>query len=299
MKKVVVTGGAGFIGSTLVDELIRTGYDVHIIDDLSTGKKDNVNSKAKLYKLDISSANTLRLESIIEGSEYVFHLAAKTAVQESLHNPESYELVNCLGLLRVLRASSRVGVKRFIFSSSSSVYGDTDKIPTSESAERKPVSPYALTKLVGEQYCKLFSEVYNLDTVCLRYFNVFGNRMNSEGGYRLLFPIFKELKDKGLPLTINNDGEQRRDFIHVEDVVRANIVAAKYTPKLNGECYNVGSGKNYSVNEIAGMFGGDKVYSEGVIEPKETLACTAKIDLDLDFRPNCKLKDWIYKWITT
>ena len=299
MKKAVVVGGAGFIGSNLVDKLVDYDYKVYIIDDLSTGKVENINPKATHFNLDISSAASQRLESIIEGSEYVFHLAAKTAVQESLVNPEIYEIINCLGLLNIIRASSSVGVKRFVFSSSSSVYGETTELPTSESTEKKPVSPYALTKLIGEQYCKLFSEVYDLDTVCLRYFNVYGDRMNNEGGYRLLFPIFKDLKNKGLPLTINNDGEQRRDFIHVEDVVRANIVAAKYTPKLNGECYNVGSGKNYSVNEIAGMFGGDKVYNEGVIEPKETLACTAKIDLDLDFRPNNELKDWIHKWITT
>tara|TARA_R100001015_G_C4627330_1_gene186795 strand:- start:944 stop:1843 length:900 start_codon:yes stop_codon:yes gene_type:complete len=299
MKKAVVVGGAGFIGSNLVDKLVDYDYKVYIIDDLSTGKVENINPKATHFNLDISSAASQRLESIIEGSEYVFHLAAKTAVQESLVNPEIYEIINCLGLLNIIRASSSVGVKRFVFSSSSSVYGETTELPTSESTEKKPVSPYALTKLIGEQYCKLFSEVYDLDTVCLRYFNVYGDRMNNEGGYRLLFPIFKDLKNKGLPLTINNDGEQRRDFIHVKDVVRANIAAAKYTPKLNGECYNVGSGKNYSVNEIAGMFGGDKVYNEGVIEPKETLACTAKIDLDLDFRPNNELKDWIHKWITT
>ena len=128
---------------------------------------------------------------------------------------------------------------------------------------------------------------------------MYGDRMNNEGGYRLLFPIFKDLKNKGLPLTINNNGEQRRDFIHVDDVVRANIIAAEHQTKLKGECYNVGSGKNYSVNEIADIFGGSKVYTEGVIEPKETLACTAKIDLDLDFRPKKELSEWIHKWITT
>ena len=299
MKKAVVVGGAGFIGSNLVDRLVEYNYEVYIIDDLSTGKVENINSKATHFKLDISSANSHRLESIIEGSEYVFHLAAKTAVQESLLNPEIYEIINCSGLLNIIKASSRVGVKRFVFSSSSSVYGETTELPTSESAEKRPVSPYALTKLIGEQYCKLFSEVYGLDTVCLRYFNVYGDRMNNEGGYRLLFPIFKDLKNKGLPLTINNNGEQRRDFIHVDDVVRANIIAAEHQTKLKGECYNIGSGKNYSVNEIADIFGGSKVYTEGVIEPKETLACTAKIDLDLDFRPKKELGEWIHKWITT
>ena len=229
MKKAVVVGGAGFIGSNLVDKLVDYDYKVYIIDDLSTGKVENINPKATHFNLDISSAASQRLESIIEGSEYVFHLAAKTAVQESLVNPEIYEIINCLGLLNIIRASSSVGVKRFVFSSSSSVYGETTELPTSESTEKKPVSPYALTKLIGEQYCKLFSEVYDLDTVCLRYFNVYGDRMNNEGGYRLLFPIFKDLKNKGLPLTINNDGEQRRDIIHVKYCIHVFRYSGRYS----------------------------------------------------------------------
>ena len=298
MKKVVVTGGAGFIGSNLVDRLIELGYDVHIIDDLSTGKGENINQKATLYKLDISDTDELRLKSIIDGSEYVFHLAAKTAVQESLTSPEIYENVNCLGLLKLLKASSECNIKRFVFSSSSSIYGNAMKFPTSETHPKNPLSPYALSKLIGEQYCKLFSKVYGLDTVCLRYFNVFGDRMNNEGGYKLLFPIFKELKKKGLPLTINNDGEQRRDFIHVKDVVRANIISATFLPDFNGDCYNIGSGKNYSVNEIASIFGGPKKHITGIIEPKETLAEISKADLDLNFRPRLSLKEWLHTWIT-
>ena len=300
MKKVVVTGGAGFIGSHLVDELLKLEYEVHVIDDLSTGKIENVDNRATLYNIDISKAPQTRLDSIVKGAEYVFHLAAKTAVQESLTNPELYEQINCLGLLKILNSAQSANVKRFIFSSSSSIYGDSNRIPTSEDLSTPdPFSPYALTKLVGEEYCKLFSKVFNLDTVSLRYFNVYGDRMNNEGGYKLLFPIFKELKQKGLSLTINNDGEQRRDFIHVKDVVRANIIAASKNEKIRGNVFNIGTGKNYSVNEIASMFGGERTYVEGVIEPKETLADTSKSDLELDFRSKYSLEDWLTKWIIT
>jgi len=300
MKKVVVTGGAGFIGSHLVDELLKLEYEVHVIDDLSTGKIENIDNRATLYNIDISKAPQTRLDSIVKGAEYVFHLAAKTAVQESLTNPELYEQINCLGLLKILNSAQSANVKRFIFSSSSSIYGDSNRIPTSEDLSTPdPFSPYALTKLVGEEYCKLFSKVFNLDTVSLRYFNVYGDRMNNEGGYKLLFPIFKELKQKGLSLTINNDGEQRRDFIHVKDVVRANIIAASKNEKITGNVFNIGTGKNYSVNEIASMFGGERTYVEGVIEPKETLADTSKSDLELDFRSKYSLEDWLTKWIIT
>lgn len=300
MKKVVVTGGAGFIGSHLVDELLKLEYEVHVIDDLSTGKIENIDNRATLYNIDISKAPQTRLDSIVKGAEYVFHLAAKTAVQESLTNPELYEQINCLGLLKILNSAQSANVKRFIFSSSSSIYGDSNRIPTSEDLSTPdPFSPYALTKLVGEEYCKLFSKVFNLDTVSLRYFNVYGDRMNNEGGYKLLFPIFKELKQKGLSLTINNDGEQRRDFIHVKDVVRANIIAASKNEKIRGNVFNIGTGKNYSVNEIASMFGGERTYVEGVIEPKETLADTSKSDLELDFRSKYSLEDWLTKWIIT
>ena len=186
-------------------------------------------------------------------------------------------------------------VKRFIFSSSSSVYGNA-KVPTSEDHPLNPISPYALNKLIGEQYCKLYSEIYNIDTVCLRYFNVYGDRMNNEG-YKLVFPIFKEQILNNKSLTINNDGEQRRDFIHVDDIVRANILVAKHKNNFNGDIYNVGNGKSYSINEIADMFGGKKQYGNKVIEPFETLAETAKINLDLNFQTKKELKKWISTYI--
>ena len=295
MQKVVVTGGAGFIGSHLVDELIKQGIEVTILDNLSTGKKQNINPKAEFIDCDIFKDTYGDLIFLLNGADTVFHLAAKTTVQESIEKPSLYNNINVVGTLNLLEAAAAMKVKRFIFSSSSSVYGNA-KVPTSEDHPLNPISPYALNKLIGEQYCKLYSEIYNIDTVCLRYFNVYGDRMNNEG-YKLVFPIFKEQILKNKPLTINNDGEQRRDFIHVDDIVRANILVAKHKNNFNGDIYNVGNGKSYSINEIADMFGGKKQYGNKVIEPFETLAETAKIDLDLNFQPKKDLKKWINIYI--
>ena len=291
MQKAIVTGGAGFIGSHLVDKLIEQDIEVTILDNLSTGKKQNINPKAEFIDCDIFKDTYGDLIFLLNGADTVFHLAAKTTVQESIEKPSLYNNINVVGTLNLLEAAAAMKVKRFIFSSSSSVYGNA-KVPTSEDHPLNPISPYALNKLIGEQYCKLYSEIYNIDTVCLRYFNVYGDRMNNEG-YKLVFPIFKEQILNNKPLTINNNGEQRRDFIHVNDVVRANILVAKHSNNFNGDIYNVGNGKNYSINEIADMFGGEKQYGNQVIEPFETLAETAKIDLDLNFQPKKDLRQWI------
>ena len=295
MQKAIVTGGAGFIGSHLVDKLIEQGIEVTILDNLSTGKKQNINPKAEFIDCDIFKDTYGDLIFLLNGADTVFHLAAKTTVQESIEKPSLYNNINVVGTLNLLEAAAAMKVKRFIFSSSSSVYGNA-KVPTSEDHPLNPISPYALNKLIGEQYCKLYSEIYNIDTVCLRYFNVYGDRMNNEG-YKLVFPIFKEQILDNKPLTINNDGEQRRDFIHVDDVVRANILVAKHKNNFNGDIYNVGNGKSYSINEIADMFGGKKQYGNKVIEPFETLAETAKIDLDLNFQTKKELKTWISTYI--
>ena len=231
MRRAIVTGGAGFIGSHLVDQLITRGIEVTILDNLSTGKKENINPKATFIECDISTVSYTDLTFYVNGVDTIFHLAAKTAVQESIESPVLYNDINVKATLKLLEAAAAMKVKRFIFSSSSSVYGNAE-IPTNERHALNPISPYALNKLIGEQYCKLYSEIYNLDTVCLRYFNVYGNRMNNEGGYKLVFPIFKEQISRNESLTINNDGEQRRDFIHVDDVVQANILAAMHNLSL-------------------------------------------------------------------
>ena len=296
MQRVIVTGGAGFIGSHLVDKLIEQKIEVIVFDDLSTGKIENVNPKAKLIDQVTTYNQATFNKSDFEGVDTIFHLATSTSVQESIEQPLWYNQNNVNGLLNILTAAATIDtIKRVVFSSSSSVYGDA-KSPTSENHSLNPISPYALSKLIGEQYCKLFSKIYDLDTVCLRYFNVYGDRMNNEG-YKLVFPIFKEQKINNKPLTINNDGEQRRDFIHVDDIVDANILVANHKSNFNGDIYNVGSGINYSINEIADMFGGEKQYGNKVIEPFETLAERAKIDLDLDWKPKGDLKKWIKNYL--
>ena len=294
MEKVIVTGGAGFIGSHLVNELVKQGIKVTVLDNLSTGKKQNINPKAEFIECDIFKNTYGDLDFLLNGADTVFHLAAKTAVQESIEKPSLYNNVNVVGTLNLLEAAAAMKVKRFVFSSSSSVYGDA-KSPTSETHPLNPISPYALSKLIGEQYCKLYSNIYDIDTVCLRYFNVYGDRMNNEG-YKLVFPIFKEQMLNNKQLTINNDGKQRRDFIYVDDVVKANILAATDTDPLNGEVFNIGSGKNHSVNEIADMFGGKKQYGNKVIEPFETLANNTKAQERLGWEAQDTLNKFISKY---
>ncbi len=297
MKKAIVTGGAGFIGSNLVDELINQNIQVSIIDDLSTGHKENLNPKATFYNVDISKADPLRLQTIMEEADIVFHLAALARVQPSIEDPIPFNEVNINGTLNILWAAHKAGVKRVVYSASSSAYGETNILPTSETAPTNPLSPYGLQKYVGEQYCKMFSEVYGLDTVSLRYFNVYGEKMNFGGAYKKVIAVFIQQLQEGKKLTITNDGEQRRDFTYVGDVVNANILAATHPERLDGDVFNVGNGDNYSVNEVADMFGGEKVYGEKRIEPFETLADNAKIDLDLDWQPKGDLPTWVKNYL--
>ncbi len=299
--KCIVTGGAGFIGSNLVDKLIDDGNDIIIIDNLSTGKKENINPKAKFYKKDISRD---KFDNIFEGVDVVFHTAALARVQPSIKNPIEYHDVNVNGTHNLLVAARDAGVKRFIFSSSSSIYGDVEEkdLPTSEDSKLNPMSPYALHKLIGEQYCKLFSELYGMETVCLRYFNVYGERQNTEGAYCLVMGIFAGQLLNGEPMTINGDGEQRRDFTYVGDVVRANILASTnkkiFNDKIKCRAFNIGNGDNRSVNQIADLIGGNKINVSPVIEPRKTLADNLKAKELLDWLPKGNLEDWIPKWKT-
>jgi len=297
--RCIVTGGAGFIGSNLVDKLIDDGHEVIIFDNYSTGKKENVNPKAKFFLVDISHQPSFEhktMKDIMSGVDVVFHLAAKARVQPSIENPIEYHNTNVNGTLNMLDACRRYGVKRFIFSSSSSVYGDVEQLPTPEEHELNPMSPYALHKLQGEQYCKLFSELYDLETVCLRYFNVYGERQNTEGAYCLVMGIFAGQLLNGEPMTINGDGENRRDFTYVGDVVDANIrCATNLGVEFNGEAFNIGNGDNRSVNQIANLLSedGDRINREPVIEPKETLANNSKAKKMLGWKPTNKIEDWI------
>ena len=225
--------------------------------------------------------------------DIVFHLAALARVQPSIENPIKFNNVNITGTLNILFAAHTAGVKRVIYSASSSCYGDNVKFPTPEHGPKGPISPYGLQKYVGEQYCKMFSKVYGLDTVSLRYFNIYGERMNLDGAYCLVMGIFAKQMIEGNPLTIVNDGEQRRDFTYVGDAVEANILAAKHIDKLNGDVFNIGNGKNYSVNEVADMMGGEKTYNIKRMEPFQTLADNSKANLELGWEPKGDLPSWI------
>ena len=303
--KVIVTGGAGFIGSHLVDRLIEDNHTVIIFDDLSTGKEENINPKATFHKVDISESYLVRTgwyQTVMWGADAVFHTAAKARVQPSIEDPMNFNDVNVTGTLNMLQASVNAKVNRFIFSSSSSVYGDVEQLPTTEEASLNPKSPYALQKLIGEQYCKLYSELHDLETVCLRYFNVYGDRMPLNGAYRLVIPIFTSQISNGELMTINGDGEQRRDFTYVGDVVEANIKAG-FNAKLpifecKGDVFNIGNSDNRSVNQIADMIGGNgsRIHRDPVIEPRETLADNNKAKNIIDWKPTMKIEDWMLDW---
>jgi len=301
MRKAIVTGGAGFIGSTLVDKLIKDGIKVTVLDDLSTGNEKNINPDARFRMVDISKMKpgTTIYKAILDDAmdtDVIFHLAALARVQPSIEDPVSFNDVNIGGTLNMLCLANELKIKRFVYSASSSAYGETERFPTPEDTPTNPLSPYGLQKYVGEQYCKMFSEVYGLDTVSLRYFNVYGERMNLEGAYCLVMGIFAKQMLEGKPLTITNDGNQRRDFTYVGDVVDANILAATYEDPLLGEVFNIGNGNNYSVNEVADMLGGEKTYGEKRIEPFETLADNSKARNMLGWVPKGDLPAWINKY---
>ena len=293
--RVLVTGGAGFIGSNLVDRLINDGHEVVIVDNMSTGRDENINPKAEIWCVDIADVDE-DWDEIFKGVDVVFHTAAKARVQPSIDNPVEFDRTNVGGVVNMLNCSRKYGVKRFIYSSSSSVYGNVETTPTPESHKLNPMSPYALQKLIGEQYCKLFSELYGLETVCLRYFNVYGERQLLEGAYCLVMGIFARQKLSGKPMTIRGDGEQRRDFTYVGDVVDANMRCMDYPLELNGESFNIGNGDNRSVNQIADLISGDRVNVEPVIEPRETLADNTKARKHLGWKPTNKIENWIIKY---
>lgn len=290
--KVVVTGGAGFIGSHLADALVERDFDVYIIDDLSAGKMENVNKKAVFHKEDIRNFEAIK--KIIEGSKYVFHVAAKPRVQVSIQNPRETHDINVNGTLNVLVASRDAGVKRVIYSASSSAYGGQETMPLHEDMQARPISPYGLQKYIGELECRVFSKVYGIGTVSLRYFNVYGPRLVSEGGaYDLVIGRFLKQRKEGKPITIVPDGEQTRDFTHIRDVVRANILAMESDNVGKGEVINIGAGKNYSINRIAAIIGGPVVYIEPRLEPKNTLAENKKARELLGWEPKVTLEEGI------
>src|SRR6056300_468549 len=295
--KYVVVGGAGFIGSNIVDKLVEQNHEVVVIDNLSTGKRENINPKVQLEYMDISDPKQDKnMTEVMKGADSVFLLAAKARVQPSIEEPVEYETNNTIGTLNVLKCASDAGVRRVVYSASSSAYGNTEKLPSKETDPINPLSPYGAQKYYGEVMCKMFSEVYGLETVSLRYFNIYGERQNVGGAYAMVIGIFADQKLKGEVMTINGDGEQRRDFTYVGDVVNANILASQSENVGNGEVINIGNGDNRSINDIADMIGGDKVNVDPVIEPPETLADNSLAEELLGWKPKGNIDTWIPKY---
>ena len=292
--KYVVTGGAGFIGSNLVDELVKNGHDIHIIDNFSSGKKENCNSKVEVHSLDISEHKNLKqMSEVLNGCDAVFHCAASARVQPSIADPINYEKNNTIGLINILKTAVDSNVRRFVYSASSSAYGPTDKLPSYENDPVNPISPYAAQKYYGEVTCRMFSDVYNIETVSLRYFNVFGERQNLGGAYATVIGIFLNQLSKNIPLTVNGDGKQRRDFTYVGDVVSANILACNSLNVGKGEIINIGSGKNISIYTVAKMLSNSIEFKKALKEPFANLASIEKAKKLLDWEPQTSLESWI------
>ena len=232
----------------------------------------------------------------MKNADSVFLLAAKARVQPSIENPIQYEVNNTIGTLNVLKSAVDAGVRRLVYSASSSAYGDSAILPLSEKLPTDPLSPYGAQKYYGEILCRMFSKVYNIETVSLRYFNVYGEKQNISGAYALVMGIFAHQRLNGQPMTIRGDGEQRRDFTYVGDVVDANILASISQNVGKGEVINIGNGDNRSINQIADLIGGEKVYIDPVIEPRETLADNSLAEKLLGWKPSQKIEDWIPKY---
>jgi UDP-glucose 4-epimerase len=305
--KALVTGGAGFIGSTLVDMLIEDGYDVVVIDNESADSNEQFyyNPKANNYKLDICDYDATR--KLYDGVDVVFHLAAESRIQPCIEYPVRAIKTNTLGTGVVLQCAREAGVKRVIYSSTSACYGLKNSPPMVETMPLDCLNPYAFTKIAGEDLCKMYSMMFGLETIIFRYFNVYGERSPIRGQYAPVIGVFMRQRDTGELITVVGDGEQRRDFVHVKDVARANILAAEFiSPQYMvtdnteynlwkwGEIFNIGSGENYSINEIADMVGGEKTHippREG--EARHTLANTTKANTILGWNPTLHVRDWI------
>ncbi len=298
--KVIVTGGAGFIGSNIVDTLIDMGCEVIVIDNESAICHENFywNDKAHNYKFDICDYENIR--PLFDGVDYVFHLAAEARIQPSLLNPLLTVKTNSLGTSTILQCSREAGVKRVIYSSTSSSYGRKHVCPQTgytEDLEEDCLTPYSVSKVNGEKMCKLYSSLFELDTVTLRYFNVYGRREPTRGQYAPVIGLFLRQAACGQPMTIVGDGEQRRDFTNIIDVVRANIMCMESKENFNGEVYNVGTGRNYSINELADLIGGGKYKVEFIPERKGesrvTLANCDKIKRKIGWEATVSLEEYL------
>jgi UDP-glucose 4-epimerase len=252
MSKVLVTGGAGFIGSNLTETLLKQGHLVRVLDNFSTGRRENLVFDKAFPSLEIIEGDICDLsicQRAMNDVEFVFHQAALPSVQRSVEDPLTSNSVNVEGTLNILLAARDAGVKRFVYASSCAVYGDDPIIPKREEMPPNPLSPYALQKYIGEQYCRLFSQLYSLETVSLRYFNIFGPKQDPTSIYSAVIPKFINAMLEGRPPIVFGDGEQSRDFTYIDNVVQANLLAMS-ADHLNGEAINIACGKRISLNKL-------------------------------------------------
>ena len=297
MKNVIVTGGCGFIGSHLVDELVSIGCNVTVIDNLSADSNEEffTNPKACYHKVNIESRDRLEETGAFENADTLFHLAAESRIQPTLLRPSKACFTNFYGSAVVLELCKKHNVKKVIYSGTSSAYGLKNSIPLTEDMPRDCLNPYSVSKTAAEDLFKMYHSLWGVKTVILRYFNVYGERQPLKGQYAPVIGIFLRQKAANQAMTIVGDGLQTRDFTHVRDVVQANILSAlSDNEKIHGEIFNVGTGKNHSILDIAKRIGGEYAHipaREG--ESRETLASIDKISEMLGYEPSVKLEDWI------
>lgn len=294
-RNCLVTGGAGFIGSHLSERLLKEGYRVVVLDDLSEGKWENLPKHPNLRKCEGSILDDV--SSLVKGTDIIFHLAALPRLKRSIDDPETTHNVNVNGTLNLLLTARKHKVKRFIFASSSSIYGNRNHPPFKENMVPDPLVPYSLHKVIDEEYCRMFSRLWSLPTISLRYFNVYGPRMNPDSPYANLLPKFIKLISSGKIPTINGDGRQKRDFTFIKDVVEANLLAAESS--ISGEIFNIGFGKSFSVNKVVKILNRlmnkniKPKHGPAVIEPRITLASNAKARKMLGWKPKFSLEEGI------
>jgi UDP-glucose 4-epimerase len=292
--KSIVTGGAGFIGSNLVDELVKKNHQVIVLDNFSTGRKSNLSlhnkKKVKIIKIDISSNK--KLDKYFKGAHYVFHLAGIADIVPSIENPYKYFKANVIGTMNVVKASMNAKVRKFVYAASASCYGIPKKIPTSENEKIKTMYPYSFSKWQAEELVMHWVKVYNFPAISLRFFNAYGPRSRTSGVYGAVFGVFLAQKIAKKPLTIVGNGKQTRDFIHVKDLVHA-IIRAALSKKV-GKIYNVGGGKELTVNKIANLIGGKKInIPKRPGEPDRSLADISKIKRELNWKPKIKIENGV------
>ncbi|HEC91943.1 MAG TPA: SDR family oxidoreductase [Candidatus Atribacteria bacterium] len=304
--KYLITGGAGFIGSNIVKELLRRGKQVRVLDNFATGKRENLfefknNPNFELIEGDLRSFHIVR--SSVKGVDYILHQGALPSIPRSIDDPITTNNVNILGTLNILEAGKEFGVKRVVYASSSSVYGDSKVLPKTEDMPVQPLSPYALSKYAGERYCQIYYKIYGLETVCLRYFNVFGPNQNPTSQYSAVIPKFIKLMKEGKSPTIYGDGTQSRDFTYVSNVVEANLLACQ-KDGVAGEIFNIACGEKHTIlqlvdtiNQILGRNIKPIFEKERVGDVKHSLAEIEKAKRMLGFKVICRFEEGLKKLI--